>query len=69
MEKQRRLGLVGRATPPVAKGKAADHWYPTKNADSWAKGTRVPWGGERQAPGTSFLDHSAEITGFYVAVL
>jgi DNA-binding Lrp family transcriptional regulator len=69
MEKLRRLGMVRRATPPVVKGKAADHWYPTKNADSWAKGTPVPRGGERQAPGTSFLVHSAAITGFYVALL
>lgn len=63
MERLRRLDMVGRAAPPVAKGKAADHWYPTKNADSWAKGTSVPRGGERRAPGTSFLVHAAAITG------
>lgn len=69
MEKLRALGMVGRSTPPAAKGKAADHWYPTKNADSWAKGTPVPTGGERKPPGTSFVAHSAAITGLYVALL
>jgi hypothetical protein len=69
MEKLRLVGMVDRSTPPVVKGRSADHWYPTKNADSWAKGTPVPRGGERKAPGTSFLVHSAAITGFYVALL
>lgn len=69
MERLRRLGMVGLSSPPVSKGKAADHWYPTKNADSWAKGTSVPRGRERQAPGTSFLVHAAAITGLYVALL
>jgi hypothetical protein len=69
MERLRLLGMVGRSTPPVAKGKAADHWSPTKNADSWAKGTPVPRGDERKPPGTSFLVHSAAITGPYVALL
>jgi hypothetical protein len=69
MERLRLLGMVGRSIPPTVKGKSADHWYPTKNADSWAKGTLVPRGGERKAPGTSFLVHSAAITGLYVALL
>jgi DNA-binding CsgD family transcriptional regulator len=54
MEKLRLLGMVDRNTPPVVKGRSADHWYPTKNADSWAKGTPGQEAANARLPGRAF---------------
>lgn len=62
-------GYVRAVRPPAAKGSSPDHWCPTRKADSWAKGERAPGGGDKAAPSTTFVEHSAAITALYVALL
>lgn len=61
-------GFVRAVRPPAEKGSSPDHWCPTRKADTWAKGDRSPQGGDRHAPSTTFVEHSAAITSFYVAL-
>lgn len=62
-------GYARAVRPPVDKGSSPDHWCPTRKADSWAKGERTPHGGDKAAPSTTFVEHSAAITSLYVALL
>lgn len=62
-------GYVRAVRPPADKGSSPDHWCPTRKADSWAKGERAPHGGDKAAPSTTFVEHSAAITALYVALL
>ena len=64
----RSKGYVRAVRPPADKGSAPDHWCPTRKADSWAKGERTPQGGDKAAPSTTFVAHSAAITALYVAL-
>jgi hypothetical protein len=64
----RARGFARAVRPPAEKGSAPDHWCPTRKADSWAKGNRSAQGGDRHAPSTTFVEHSAAITSFYVAL-
>jgi hypothetical protein len=64
----RSKGYVRAVRPPTDKGSAPDHWCPTRKADSWAKGERGPQGGDKAAPSTTFVEHSAAITALYVAL-
>jgi Replication-relaxation len=59
-------GYTRAVRPSADKGSAPDHWCPTRRADSWAKGERAPQGGDHRAPSTTFVEHSAAITGLYV---
>jgi hypothetical protein len=59
---------VRAVRPPADKGSAPDHWCPTRRADSWAKGERSPQGGDKAAPSTTIVEHSAVITALYVAL-
>lgn len=61
-------GFARAVRPPADKGSAPDHWCPMRKADSWAKGNRSAQGGDRAAPSTTFVEHSAAITSFYVAL-
>lgn len=61
-------GYTRAVRPPAVKGSAPDHWCPTRKADSWAKGNRSAQGGDRHAPSTTFVEHSAAITSLYVAL-
>lgn len=54
--------------PPADKGSAPDHWCPMRRADSWANRERSPQGGDKAAPSTTTVEHSAAITAFYVAL-
>lgn len=62
-------GYVRAVRPPADKGSSPDHWCPTRRADSWSKGERAPQGGDKAAPSTTFVEHSAAITALYVALL
>jgi hypothetical protein len=62
-------GYARAVRPPANKGSSPDHWCPTRKADSWAKGERTPHGGDKAAPSTTFVEHSAAITALYVALL
>ncbi|HVM36001.1 MAG TPA: replication-relaxation family protein [Actinomycetota bacterium] len=64
----RSKGYVRAVRPPADKGSAPDHWCPTRKADSWSKGERSPQGGDKAAPSTTFVEHSAAITALYVAL-
>lgn len=64
----RAKGYARAVRPPADKGSAPDHWCPTRKADSGAKGSRSPQGGDRHAPSTTFVEHSAAITSFYVTL-
>lgn len=65
----RTKGYARAVRPPADKGSAPDHWCPTRKADSWAKGIHSAQGGDRHAPSTTFVEHSAAITSLYVALI
>lgn len=62
-------GYARAVRPPADKGSSPDHWCPTRKADSWSQGERAPQGGDKAAPSTTFVEHSAAITALYVALL
>jgi hypothetical protein len=62
------LGLCGGKQPYVPKGSAPYHWYPSKLADSYARGAPLPIGGEKEDPSESHLAHAAAITGLYISL-
>lgn len=64
----RAKGYTRAVRPPAVKGSAPDHWCPTRKADSWATGNPSAQGGDRHAPSTTFVEHSAAITSLYVAL-
>lgn len=42
-------------------------WWPTRVADAYATRAPTPRGGERDVPGTVFVEHSLAVTGLHVA--
>jgi len=63
LERLNKLGIAGRSQPYADKGTSPFHWWPTRLADSYSRGQRLPRGGERSAPNESFLRHAAGLTG------
>lgn len=60
-----RAGLVGRSRPYRERGSAPYHLWPSRRADTLARGAPVPRGGERAEPNPLFLAHAAGVTEFY----
>jgi DNA-binding transcriptional ArsR family regulator len=67
-----RLYELGLAARPEKRGYSqeglAPHvWWPTRVADAYATGAPTPRGGERDVPGTVFVEHALAVTGLHVA--
>jgi DNA-binding transcriptional ArsR family regulator len=67
-----RLYELGLAARPEKRGYSqegsAPHvWWPTRVADAYATGAPTPRGGERDVPGTVFVEHAVAVTGLHVA--
>lgn len=69
LERLRSLGIAGRSSIYVERGRSAFHWWPTRLADSYHRGEPVPRSGERDEPNQLFLRHAAGLTGIYGAVV
>jgi len=69
LERLRSLGIAGKSSIYVERGRSAFHWWPTRLADSYHRGEPVPRSGERDEPNQLFLRHAAGLTGIYGAVV
>ena len=64
-ERLRRAGLLGRSRPYRERGSAPYHLWPSRRADTLARGAPAPRGGERAEPNPLFLAHAAGVTELY----
>jgi hypothetical protein len=60
-----RAGLLGRSRPYRERGSAPYHLWPSRRADTLARGAPAPRGGERAEPNPLFLAHAAGLTELY----
>lgn len=60
-----RAGLIGRSRPYRERGSAPYHLWPSRRADTLARGAPVPRGGERAEPNPLFLAHAAGVSEIY----
>ncbi len=60
-----RAGLLGRSRPYRERGSAPYHLWPSRRADTLARGAPAPRGGERAEPNPLFLAHAAGVTELY----
>ncbi len=64
-ERLHRAGLLGRSRPYRERGSAPYHLWPSRRADTLARGAPAPRGGERAEPNPLFLAHAAGVTELY----
>lgn len=64
-EQLHRAGLLGRSRPYRERGSAPYHLWPSRRADTLARGAPAPRGGERAEPNPLFLAHAAGVTELY----
>ncbi len=64
-----RAGLLGRSRPYRERGSAPYHLWPSRRADTLARGAPVPRGGERTEPNPLFLAHAAGVTEMYALLV
>lgn len=60
-----RAGLLGRSRPYHERGSAPYHLWPSRRADTPARGAPVPRGGEWAEPNPLFLAHAAGVSEIY----
>lgn len=60
-----RAGLLGRSRPYRERGSAPYHLWPSRHADTLARGAPAPRGGERAEPNPLFLAHAKGVTELY----
>ncbi len=60
-----RAGLLSRSRPYRERGSAPYHLWPSRRADTLARGAPAPRGGERAEPNPLFLAHAAGVTELY----
>ena len=60
-----RAGLLGRSRPYRERGSAPYHLWPSRRADTLARGAPAPRGGERAEPNPLFLAHTAGVSELY----
>ena len=65
IEHLHRTGLLGRSRPYRERGSAPYHLWPSRRADTLARGAPAPRGGERAEPNPLFLAHAAGVTELY----
>lgn len=64
-EQLHRAGLLGRSRPYRERGSAPYHLWPSRRADTLARGAPAPRGGERAEPNPLLLAHAAGVTELY----
>jgi hypothetical protein len=64
-----RAGLLGRSRPYRECGSAPYHLWPSRRADTLARGAPAPRGGERAEPNPLFLAHASGVTELYALLV